>query len=232
MDTCVLRHFEKPLCKVLLCVSVIPVAILKSRCAVSSVFMELQEYWDHLTGCMYIGKIVLLLFRDHIWERKFATIVLEAVAEKNLWFWHAAFGFVGGYNDINILDVSPCTLTFLDGSHAKIDFDYSLGDFIFKKLFYFIGGIYPQLTQFAKTILMMLTKKEKKFAGWQEATRKDVERVLQSKWHLLASPINMLLQQNSEQMGNNLAEQQVNNNNKAKQNNKHKNNSLHHYPKL
>ena len=37
-----------------------------------------------------------------------------------------------------------------------------------------------------------MTKKEKQFAGWQEAARKDVKRafgVLQSKWHLLASPI-------------------------------------------
>ena len=34
---------------------------------------------------------------------------------------------------------------------------------------------------------------------------------------------NMLLQQKSAQMGNSLAEQQVNNNNKAKQNDKHKN---------
>ena len=37
-----------------------------------------------------------------------------------------------------------------------------------------------------------MTKKEKQFAGWQEAARKDIERafgVLQSKWYLLASPI-------------------------------------------
>ena len=37
-------------------------------------------------------------------------------------------------------------------------------------------------------------KKEKAFAGWQEAAQKDVEcafGVLQSKWRLLASPVEM-----------------------------------------
>ena len=32
---------------------------------------------------------------------------LEAIIDHNLWFWHAAFGFMGSCNDINILDVSP-----------------------------------------------------------------------------------------------------------------------------
>ena len=93
-------------------------------------------------------------------------LVLEAVVDNNLWFWHAAFGFVGSCNDINILDVSPLHTHFLDGSHAAIDF--------------------------VNTILIPLTKKEKQFTGWQEAARKDVKRafgVLQSKWCLLASPI-------------------------------------------
>ena len=39
-----------------------------------------------------------------------------------------------------------------------------------------------------------MTKKGKTFAGWQEATQKDVEHafgILQSKWQLLASPVEM-----------------------------------------
>ena len=70
-------------------------------------------------------------------------IVLEAVADNNLWFWHAAFGFAGSCYDINILDTSPLRTHFLDGSHAKIDFDYSIGEFEFNKLYYLVDGIYP-----------------------------------------------------------------------------------------
>ena len=43
---------------------------------------------------------------------------------------------------------------------------------------------------------------------------------------------NRLLQQKKAQIGNNLAEQQVNSNKNQKQNIKHRNNSLHHYPKF
>ena len=45
-----------------------------------------------------------------------------------------------------------------------------------------------------KTISIPIMKKEKTFAEWQEATQKDVEcafGVLQSKWLLLASPVEM-----------------------------------------
>jgi hypothetical protein len=35
------------------------------------------------------------------------TVVLEAVASYDLWFWHAFFGSPGALNDINILDRSP-----------------------------------------------------------------------------------------------------------------------------
>ena len=125
-------------------------------------------------------------------KEKFSTIVLEAVADYNLWFWHAAFGFAGSSNDINILDVSPLHTRFLDGSHAAIDFEFTIGDCEFNKLFYLVDGIYPPLSRFVKTISIPINKKETKFAGWQEAARKDVERafgVLQSKWRLLSSPI-------------------------------------------
>ena len=40
-------------------------------------------------------------------KEKKPTIVLEAVASKNLWIWHAFFGLPGALNDINVLDRSP-----------------------------------------------------------------------------------------------------------------------------
>ena len=67
-----------------------------------------------------------------------------------------------------------------------------LRDCEFNKFFHLVHGIFPQLTQFINNILIPLSNKEKKFAGWQEAARKDVKRVfgvLQCRWHLLAIPI-------------------------------------------
>jgi hypothetical protein len=36
-----------------------------------------------------------------------ATVVLEAIADHNCWFWHFNFGAPGTLNDLNILDCSP-----------------------------------------------------------------------------------------------------------------------------
>ena len=60
---------------------------------------------------------------SYLGKERFTTIVLEAVVDNNMWFWHAAFGFVGSCYDINILDVSLLHTCFLDGSHAKIDLE-------------------------------------------------------------------------------------------------------------
>ena len=77
-----------------------------------------------LLDCLHIHwKIVLLLTGIISWERRIYTkIVLEALADNNLWFWHAAFGFAGSSNDMNILDISRLHSFLLDGSHAKLSF--------------------------------------------------------------------------------------------------------------
>ena len=124
-------------------------------------------------------------------KEKFSTVVLEGITDHNLWFRHAAFGFIGSCNDINSLDDSPLHQQFLDGSHSKINFKFTIDEQVFNKLFNLVDGIHPQLSCFMKTISIPITKKETTFAGWQEAAWKDVEctfGVLQSKcsyWQVL-----------------------------------------------
>ena len=80
----------------------------------------------------------------------------------------------------------PCTLASWMGHMQRLIMIISIGEFEFNKLFYLVDGIYPQLTQFVKTISIPLTKKENQFAGWQEVGRKEVERafgVVQSRYH-------------------------------------------------
>jgi Plant transposon protein. len=40
-------------------------------------------------------------------KKKSPSLVLEAVADYNMWFWHASFGYAGSLNDLNILNLSP-----------------------------------------------------------------------------------------------------------------------------
>ena len=43
------------------------------------------------------------------------TVVLEAVASKDLWIWHAFFGLPGSLNDINVVERSPLFDNVLTG---------------------------------------------------------------------------------------------------------------------
>ena len=66
-------------------------------------------------------------------KEKYLTIVLEAMADHNLWFWHTVFRFAGCCNDINILDASLLHKCFIDGTHSHIDFDFAIGnDLVFQ----------------------------------------------------------------------------------------------------
>nr|GEV38482.1 hypothetical protein [Tanacetum cinerariifolium] len=49
-------------------------------------------------------------------DKKYHTIMLEAVASQDLWIWHAFFGVAGANNDINVLDNSPL---FDDSTSAR-----------------------------------------------------------------------------------------------------------------
>ena len=122
-------------------------------------------------------------------KSKKPSIVLEAFADYNLWFWHHSFGWPGSLNDINIWDRSCLLKTFLDGSFAtNVDFEFEIGTKVFSRLWLLVDGIYPELSRFAKTIQEPVGRKASTYAIWQESARKDIERafgVLQRKFHIL-----------------------------------------------
>ncbi|KAI2506757.1 Ribosomal protein-like protein [Fragilaria crotonensis] len=123
------------------------------------------------------------------------TIVLEAFADFNLWFWHHSFGWPGSLNDINIWDRSSLLKSFLDGSFAAdVDFEFEVGGRVFNRLWLMVDGIYPELSRFVKTVEEPSDRKASAYAKWQEAARKDIERafgVLQRKFHVLVRKIEM-----------------------------------------
>lgn len=123
------------------------------------------------------------------------TIVLEAACDYSLWVWWSSFGYPGTCNDINIWDASPLHRSMVDGTMDRIDFDYFIAGLRFNKLWFTVDGIYPELERFVKTISVPIGRKEKNFSGWQEATRKSIERcfgVLQRKFRILLSPVEII----------------------------------------
>ncbi|XP_059654201.1 uncharacterized protein LOC132300911 [Cornus florida] len=111
------------------------------------------------------------------------TLILEAVALKNLWIWHAFFGMAGSYNDLNVLDHFPVFKSMINGSMPPIN--YVVNGHRRTMGYYLSNGIYPKWATLMQTIPHPTTVKEKLFANKQEAVRKDVERafgVLQMRW--------------------------------------------------
>ncbi|XP_042449188.1 putative nuclease HARBI1 [Zingiber officinale] len=116
-------------------------------------------------------------------------IILEVVADYDLWIWHAYFGFPGSNNDINVLESSHLFSNLAQGIAPPARYviqgkEYNMG-------YYLADGIYPKWFTLVQTIQDPSSTKNKLFAMKQEACRKDVERafgVLQSRFAIVAGP--------------------------------------------
>ncbi|KAM6553080.1 hypothetical protein CsatB_013842 [Cannabis sativa] len=131
----------------------------------------------------------------HIGERRgfrgngSPTIILEAVANYDLWIWHAYFGLPGSNNDINVLEASHLFANLAEGIAPPANYvikgkEYNMG-------YYLADGIYPKWSTLVQTIHDPRGPKKKLFAMKQEACRKDVERafgVLQSRFAIITGP--------------------------------------------
>ena len=104
-------------------------------------------------------------------ERK-PSIVLEAVADHNMWFWHAAYGYAGTLNDLNILNISPLLDSFTDDTFNLLEDDivpFKIGDEIFHFMYVLVDGIYPRYSRFVKGKRQPITLEEIIFTKWQES---------------------------------------------------------------
>lgn len=127
-----------------------------------------------------------------------ASLVLEAVADYNTWFWHQCFGPPGTLNDINVWDRSPLLRSFLNGDMDGVDFDFQIDEKAFNQVHYLVDGIYPELGRFCKTISIPLGNKQIKYSKWQEGSRKAVERafgILQRKFQTLKRPVDLFFEE-------------------------------------
>ena len=125
------------------------------------------------------------------------TVVLEAICDYHLWFWHSHFGSAGTLNDISILSMSSLMTMFTSGELEALEersgvVPFRIGDEEFKNVFCLVDGIYPKFARFVKGMSVPVTAQETRYTKWQEATRKDIERgfgVLQRCFQFTARPI-------------------------------------------
>ena len=72
------------------------------------------------TGCKNCPKAWQASFKSGK-ESGGPTVVLEALADYHLWFWHASFGYAGLLNDLNILNLLPFLESLVDGSFVTLE---------------------------------------------------------------------------------------------------------------
>ena len=141
----------------------------------------------------FFGKTVQWHGLDISKERgKKPTIVMESVADTDLWLWFVSIGWSGSLNDINIWDCSPLHKLMLQDEFERLDFEFTLNGMTFQTLYFLADGIYPPLARFVQTFAEPANDSEFNYAKWQEGSRKDVERafgVLKGKFWCLSIPI-------------------------------------------
>lgn len=120
------------------------------------------------------------------------TLILEAIADPDLYIWYSFFGEPGSLNDINILNKSSIVASILNGSFNLQTTPYTINGITRDWLYFLVDGIYPPYSIFINTFNHPQNEMEKYFATCQEACRKDIERafgVLVQRFHILQRPL-------------------------------------------
>ncbi|XP_026419845.1 uncharacterized protein LOC113315810 [Papaver somniferum] len=123
-------------------------------------------------------------------KEKHSSLVLEAVASYDLWFWHAFFGMPGSKNDLNVLAHSPLFYNMLKGVAPPCN--YVINGYQYNMGYFLADGIYPKLTTIVQAFIQTLDiPNYVRLNKYQMYKRKDVERafgVLQGKLRIFGSP--------------------------------------------
>jgi len=127
------------------------------------------------------------------------SLVLEAIGDHHLYIWHFAYGFAGSMNDMNVLNDSHLLESWLNGEFEQKEkaagvVPFTIGEQAFNQLYVLVDGIYPAYSRFVRAMNNPILHDEKFFSKWQEACRKDIERVfgvMKRSWKFLAHPIEL-----------------------------------------
>jgi hypothetical protein len=120
------------------------------------------------------------------------TLVGEALADHNLFAWHAVFRYCGMLNDLGFGGSSFLLQSLCNGSFSELNFSFTIRGEVLHHLWMLLDGIYPSLARFVKPISVPIGKREALFSVWQESNSKDLEHffgVFKWKFHFFNRPI-------------------------------------------
>nr|GEU73782.1 hypothetical protein [Tanacetum cinerariifolium] len=122
-------------------------------------------------------------------DKKYLIIMLEAVADQQLWIWRLYFRVPGANNDLKVLYGSPLFDDLL--TDKALEAPFVVNEKTYEKCYYLADDIYPQWSTFVKAFTMTRDQKTMKFTRVQESARKDIQRafgVLQGQWRIIQQP--------------------------------------------
>ena len=106
-------------------------------------------------------------------------LILEAICDPDTYVWYCFFGEPGSLNDLNILEKSTIVGSILNGMmdlRLPQELHYCINGTVCDYLYFLVDGIYPKWPVFISTISDATPgSKDKLFATYQEAVRKDLE---------------------------------------------------------
>ena len=108
------------------------------------------------------------LHGQHKGRKESKSLVLEAVVDCDLRFWHINFGRPGSLNDLNILNQSSIVRKLLCHDFKIETKPYTINHTVRDYMYFLVDGIYPPWSIFAPTIKNPRNIKEKIFSKQQE----------------------------------------------------------------
>ena len=126
-------------------------------------------------------------------KSKKPMILMEAICDGELRFWHTSVGHPGSMNDLNVADKSQTMQRTLSGEFPP-RIPYTINGNVQDVPYYLADGMYPSWALFVKSSKSATDRQVTAFSRQQESVRKDVERafgVLRSNWHVLERPCRM-----------------------------------------
>ncbi|CAH1425965.1 unnamed protein product [Lactuca virosa] len=85
-------------------------------------------------------------------DHGYPTVILEAVASRDMWILHAFFGSTGSLNDINVINMSPLLDDIYNGTAP--DSSFQVVGTSYRNGYYLVDGIYPERDCFVKSLFL------------------------------------------------------------------------------